>query len=82
MSNPGIKIFLIGNKSDLSDNRQVTYETAKKFKDENKIDYFCETSAKTGFNAKQLFKEAAKLLFEDHLKYKDTSSFGRSVFNV
>ena len=40
-----------------------------------------ETSAKTGFNAKnvllsliQVFIEAAKLLYEDYLLYKDTYS--------
>ena len=29
-----------------------------------------ETSAKTGFNAKELFAEAAKILFNDYCKYK------------
>ena len=29
-----------------------------------------ETSAKTGFNAKELFAEAAMLLFNDYSKYK------------
>lgn len=43
----------------------------KKLKTENNIEYFAETSAKTGFNAKEIFKEAAKLLYEDHLKYKE-----------
>ena len=30
---------------------------------------FLETSAKTGFNAKELFIQAAKLLFDDYIKY-------------
>ncbi len=38
---------------------------------ENNLDYFSETSAKTGFNAKQMFKEAARILYQDHLKYKE-----------
>ena len=42
----------------------------EKLKNENKLDYFTETSAKTGFNAKKIFKEAAKLLYDDHSKYK------------
>ena len=29
-----------------------------------------ETSAKTGFNPKELFAEAAKILFNDYCKYK------------
>ena len=39
-SNPDVKIILIGNKSDLENEREVSYEEAKKFKDENKICYF------------------------------------------
>ena len=38
-----------------------------------KVDYdfdmFMESSAKTGFNAKEIFIEAAKLLYTDYLKY-------------
>ncbi len=33
-----------------------------------------ETSAKTGLNAKELFAEAAKLLFQDYCKYKVVKS--------
>ena len=33
-----------------------------------------ETSAKTGFNAKELFAEAAKVLFKDYCKYKIVKS--------
>lgn len=35
-----------------------------------------ETSAKTGFNAKAIFIEAAKCLYNEHLKYKDRASKG------
>ena len=70
-SNPDIKIFLIGNKSDLEDDRKVPTESAKTFKEENEIHYFCETSAKNGVNAKEVFIEAAKLLYGEHLKYKE-----------
>lgn len=30
---------------------------------------FMETSAKTGFNAQEMFIEAAKVLYTDYLKY-------------
>ena len=30
-----------------------------------------ETSAKTGFNARNVLVEAAKLLYKDYLKYKE-----------
>ena len=68
-SHPDIKIILIGNKSDLEENRQVTIEDAKEFIKENEISFFQETSAKTGKNTKEVFEEAAKILYKDHLKY-------------
>ncbi|CAI2367649.1 unnamed protein product [Moneuplotes crassus] len=43
-----IMIYLIGNKSDLQHNREVTYEETFKFKTINKVDYHFEISAKTG----------------------------------
>lgn len=39
-------IFLIGNKCDLDEQRDVTYEEAKQFADENGL-MFVEASAKT-----------------------------------
>ncbi len=69
-SNPDIKIFLIGNKADLEEQREVKLEQAKLYKNENDIHYFCETSAKNGLNAQEVFIEAAKLLYKEHLKYK------------
>ena len=51
-SSPDIKIFLIGNKVDLEDNRKVQKEDAQKLKEDYEFDYFTEASAKTGFNAK------------------------------
>ena len=68
-SNPDIKIILIGNKADLENEREVTYEEAKKYKEENQILYFEETSAKTGLNAKKVFEESAKILYTEHKNY-------------
>ena len=36
-SHPDVKIILIGNKKDLEEIRKVTYEEAKKFKEENQF---------------------------------------------
>lgn len=72
-SNPDVRIFLVGNKCDLEEIRKVPKEEAEKFKNENKIDKFFETSAKTGFNAKNLLIEAAKILYTDYLRYKESS---------
>lgn len=75
-ANPDVRVFLVGNKSDLEETRQVPEDTAKAYADSKKIDLFFETSAKTGFNAKNVLIEAAKILFGDYLKYKQTSRMG------
>ena len=69
-SSPDTKIFLIGNKVDLEDQREVKTEIGEKFAKENGINLFLETSAKTGFNAQKLFIEAARILYEDYGKYQ------------
>merc|ERR1711976_997492 len=54
-------IMLVGNKTDLSDKRQVsTEEGERKAKELNVI--FIETSAKAGYNVKQLFRRVAAAL--------------------
>ena len=73
-SNPDVKIFVIGNKSDLEDKRVIHFEQGENFCRENKINYFIETSAKTGLNAKNVFIQAAKLLYTEHLEYKDRAT--------
>jgi GTPase SAR1 family protein len=70
-------VFLIGNKVDLEEKRKVNKEVAEKFKDDYNLDLFMEASAKTGFNARTIFVEAAKLLFKDYLNYRDKAE---SVF--
>ena len=69
-SNPDIKIFLIGNKADLENERVVKKEEAENFKNDYDLNLFRETSAKTGLNAKEIFTEAALLLYNDYIKYK------------
>jgi len=78
-ANPEIKIFLIGNKTDLEDQRTITKEEAKIFGENHKFNYFIETSAKTGFNAQNVFIRAAKELYMNHLEYKDRVSRGGSI---
>ena len=69
-SSPDIKIFLIGNKIDLEESRKITTEEAKKFQTDYELNLYMETSAKTGFNAKEIFVEAARVLYKDYIKYK------------
>ena len=73
-ANPETKIFLIGTKADLADDRKVTVEEAEKFQKDHAFHYFIETSAKTGFNAQNVFIQAAKELYKSHLEYKDRAS--------
>ena len=47
-------IFLIGNKCDLEAQRDVTYEEARQFADENGL-MFVEASAKTGDGVEEAF---------------------------
>lgn len=60
---------MIGNKADLEEERKIPKEKAENFKNDYELDFFMETSAKTGINAQELFTEAAKLLFRDYCKY-------------
>ena len=62
-SNPDIKMILVGNKNDLVNERKITEEEGIKTSKELDFFSFYETSAKTGFNSKELFIQAVKLLY-------------------
>ena len=81
-SNPDVKIFLVGNKADLEDKRQVTKESGEKFFKEHKLSFFTETSAKTGFNVQNVFIEVAKELYKQHEEIKNQISRPGSISTV
>ena len=81
-SNPDVKIFLIGNKIDLEEKRKIETNEGENFKNQNKLELFMESSAKTGFNAQNIFIEAAKVLYKEHLKYKDRATRPGSLADV
>ena len=81
-SSPDVKIFLIGNKADLEVSREVTEQMGEQMKTEQNFDLFMETSAKTGFNAEKVFIEAAKVLYQDYLSYKERSSRTSSMLSI
>ena len=62
---------MVGNKVDLETKRTVTKEEAKKLYEDLELDYFIESSAKTGLNAEKIFVYAAKLLFKEYERLKN-----------
>ncbi len=67
-ANEDVRIFLVGNKADLEEERKVTKEEGEKYKLDYNLDLFMETSAKTGQNARNVLIEAAKILYNAYLK--------------
>jgi GTPase SAR1 family protein len=54
-------VVLVGNKTDLTDKRQVSTEEGEKKASESNV-MFIETSAKVGYNVKPLFRKIAQAL--------------------
>lgn len=64
MSNsPNIFMVLVGNKTDLSDSREVSYDEANKFATENGL-HFIEASAKSGNMVDECFLEPSRRIYE------------------
>ena len=72
-ANPDVRIFLVGNKADLEEERKVSKEEGEKYKEDQHLDLFMETSAKTGHNARNVLVEAAKILYKDYLKFDENN---------
>ena len=85
-SSPDIKIFLVGNKTDLTTERVITTEQGENFAKLNRINKFIEASAKDGINTQITFIEIAKLLYQDYNQYKDdeesNTNFERTKSNM
>ena len=63
-SSKNVTIILIGNKKDLEDKRQVSYEEGEAFAKENGL-MFLETSAKTAYNVVESFNLSAQCILNN-----------------
>ena len=68
-----VRIYLIGNKSELEDQREITLERAVEFAKNNGIHKCFETSAKTGLNVEDVFSCAAKELLNQILAEQEAA---------
>jgi len=57
-------IVLVGNKKDLDEEREVSYDEGLEFARKNKLIFF-ETSAKTSENVDQTFIHATKIIYNN-----------------
>ena len=63
-STKNVTVILIGNKKDLEDKRQVSYEEGEAFAKENGL-MFLETSAKTAYNVVESFNLSAQCILNN-----------------
>lgn len=74
MNAKNIIIILVGNKIDRENDRQVMFEEAKSYAEEQKIMFF-ETSAKKNINIKNIFTDiASKIPNEEQVKKESNNS--------
>ena len=71
------KKILIGNKSDLIDERKINKETIENYVKLNNMKYF-ETSAKNGKNLDVIFTEIVKLILGDKSEEEIMEQFGNN----
>ena len=64
-SEPEVILFLVGNKKDKEEERQVSIDRVEQFKRERGIQFSFETSAMTGENIEELFIIASKILYNN-----------------
>ena len=69
-SSENLKLILIGNKTDLNDKREVSYEEGKNFSQLNGFNFFSETSAKEGETPSEILNKAAEILYNFEIESK------------
>jgi Ras-related protein Rab-6A len=61
---PGLQFALVGNKTDLVDERVISHEKAEQAAKEHGLLFYVETSAKTGANIQLLFRKLVQRILE------------------
>ena len=69
-----IPMILVGNKQDLANNREVSYDEAKKLADSWNIEYI-ETSARNNINCYEAFDHLAVKIYESRPKRSSCPCF-------
>lgn len=59
----GLRVVLVGNKADLSQDRKVTTEEARQWARENDVSVCVESSAKSGDGVEEAFQRVAEEVF-------------------
>jgi small GTP-binding protein len=82
-SNENTLLFLIGNKNDKSDKREIEYFEGNKFKNENNLDYFFEISCKNNDGIEHILEMLfisiiSQLNFNDNF-FDDQSELSRKL---
>lgn len=81
-SSPDIKIIIVGNKSDLEEERLVKFEKAIEYSQRIDANGVMETSAKAGTNVSRLFIEAGVCLYKDYVQNLERSSVQSSSIDT
>ena len=64
-------VYLIGNKADLEEKRQVQTSEGEQLKNDYKFNFFMETSAKSGFNIENLLNKIGIDIYESNKKEEE-----------
>ncbi len=73
-SDENVKLILIGNKNDLNDKREVSFEEGQEFSKNNGFNFFLETSAKEGDMPSIVLSKAAEILYDYEIESKKKSN--------
>lgn len=61
-------MFLVANKKDKESDREVDTSKGEQFMNENGLNGFFETSARSGENVEKVFMTAARMLFKQYYR--------------